>query len=195
MLVPATPPPPDCPRCTEAEKYIFALEADIEYLRSVTLRNEFVCSRCENDDKSISSKSRNSHPKVSLSVSVGSTRKKREQTSGGGGASVSNSVISTQPKPESMSLAEASQRLVDVTARHKRQIEQMAKERVCAFIVSEVVFCFSFKRVCVMFCSVRIIYCHTQVCHFQAVLSVSGCSCVFSSLCRTCAASKLLRQE
>mmetsp|Transcript_7039 Transcript_7039/g.9037 ORF Transcript_7039/g.9037 Transcript_7039/m.9037 type:complete len:180 (+) Transcript_7039:530-1069(+) len=90
---------------------------------------------------------------------------------------------------------EASQRLVDVTARHKRQIEQMAKERVCAFIVSEVVFCFSFKRVCVMFCSVRIIYCHTQVCHFQAVLSVSGCSCVFSSLCRTCAASKLLRQE
>jgi len=91
-----------------------------------------------------------------------------------------------------MSLAEASQRLVDVTARHKRQIEQMAKERVCAFIVSEVVFCFSFKRVCVMFCSVRIIYCHTQVCHFQAVLSVSGCSGVFSSLCRTCAASKLL---
>jgi len=136
MLVPATPPPPDCPRCTEAEKYIFALEADIEYLRSVALRNEFVCSRCENDDKSISSKSRKSHqqPKVSSSVSVGSTRKKRERTSGGGGgggggASVSNSVISTQPKPESMSLAEASQRLVDVTARHKRQIEQMTKER------------------------------------------------------------------
>eukprot|EP00957_Ditylum_brightwellii_P027942 2110988-Ditylum_brightwellii.AAC.1 len=64
MLVPATPPPPDCPRCTKAETYIFALEADIEYLRSVALHNKFVCSRCENDDKSISSNSRKSHPKV-----------------------------------------------------------------------------------------------------------------------------------
>lgn len=93
-----------CSYCEEAEGRLLAVQADLEYLRSVSLRNEYICNVCEN---------------ASLSK-----RKKKYSR----GASASNS--------ESIALNEASQRLVEVTARHKRQIESMMRERVRCWIPS-----------------------------------------------------------
>lgn len=141
------------------------MQSDIEYLRSVAINEEGICSSChfnpEGDRLSsastIASSTQqhynNSHG-VSSSQSISSfstlSQKKKMYnhshnnghstnatvtTVGTSSASLSqspafihNNVIGNKIR-ESTALMEASQRLVDVTARHQQQIEQMTRER------------------------------------------------------------------
>ena len=155
-----------CEFCLEMEKKIMMMQSDIEYLRSVAINEEGICSSChfnpEGDRLSsastIASSTQqhynNSHG-VSSSQSISSfstlSQKKKMYnhshnnghstnatvtTVGTSSASLSqspafihNNVIGNKIR-ESTALMEASQRLVDVTARHQQQIEQMTRERV-----------------------------------------------------------------
>mmetsp|Transcript_3428 Transcript_3428/g.4960 ORF Transcript_3428/g.4960 Transcript_3428/m.4960 type:complete len:674 (+) Transcript_3428:411-2432(+) len=85
----------ECPSCEESEARLLAMRADMEYLRSIALRSEYLCAICENQ-----SKRKKKHSKGNVPLG-----------------------------PDSTALNEASQRLMEVTARHKRQIEQMTRER------------------------------------------------------------------
>lgn len=115
-----------CPSCDELERRLLAAYSDIEYLRTVALGNDegsFVCNECGGEEGGSGplqglSSSMNS----AVSSSSVSRRRKPGRTNhvGSAGSSVAS---------ESLTLHEASQRLVEVTARHKRQIEQMTRER------------------------------------------------------------------
>jgi len=84
-----------CPSCEESEARLLAMRTDMEYLRSIALRSEYLCAICENQ-----SKRKKKHSKANVPLG-----------------------------PDSTALNESSQRLMEVTARHKRQIEQMTIER------------------------------------------------------------------
>ena len=103
-------PRPVCPHCQELEKDVLLLQKDVEYLRSLVISQEY-------DSMSVASNS---------ARSVRSTRD--VYTSNG------NSVVSSRPYPLHAHSAgaskDASPRLVDVTVRHKRQVEQISRERV-----------------------------------------------------------------
>ena len=76
-----------CASCEELERRLLATHADIEYLRSVALRNEYVCKECESQR----------HYKTT--------------------------------DHELATVSEASKRLIEITARHQQQMEQLTKER------------------------------------------------------------------
>lgn len=129
-----------CDQCTILEKQLIALQADLDYLRSIIAQNEFICAECEAPSSSKgSSKRRSSSAAVpSSGASVSSTKSKKSiSTSASRKVKKSKFGSSTQlsqlsgdaDKPhESDALNDASQRLMAVTSRHKRQIEQMTKE-------------------------------------------------------------------
>ena len=117
-----------------------ALQADLDYLRSIIAQNEFICADCEASSSSKSpSKRRSSAVAVpSSGASVSSTKSKksiststsRKSKKNKFGSSAQLSQLSGDPdKPhESDALNDASQRLTAVASRHKRQIEHMTKE-------------------------------------------------------------------
>eukprot|EP00978_Attheya_sp_CCMP212_P000571 scaffold1111_cov65-Attheya_sp.AAC.6 len=100
--------PHPCPHCEEMESLLRSALKDLEDLRDISIQNEYACVECEKGNHNAPS-----------SQSVSSSTNRRTNRG-------------KEPFPDrrhdASSLAEASQRLVDVTARHKRQIEQMSKE-------------------------------------------------------------------
>ena len=129
---------PEYNKCEELNKRIISLEADIEYLRCVSLNSEYVCASCEkrssnnlavNSSSSVASgrtsvksnKSRHSSSVASnvmnLSMHSGTSGRRKSVTS-----RRTNGVDPSSAIHENMALAESSQRLLDVTLRHKRQI-------------------------------------------------------------------------
>lgn len=127
--------------CEELRKQIVLLEADNDYLRSVALNSEYVCMSCEkrvNHNKAINSASSVASGRASVKSSkskhsVTSNKMNLSLHSGTSGRRKNGSGWRNNNEPstflnENMALAESSQRLIDVTARHKRQIENMSKE-------------------------------------------------------------------
>jgi len=122
------------------EKQLMALQADLDYLRSIIVQNEFICADCEAPSSSKSPSKRRSSAVAAPSsgASVGSTKSKksiststsRKSKKNKFGSSAQLSQLSGDPdKPhESDALNDASQRLTAVASRHKRQIEHMTKE-------------------------------------------------------------------
>ncbi len=84
-----------CGQCTNYENELSALQDDLEYVRSVALRNEYVCTTCNAE----SSK----HP---------------------------------TEVPSALHLTNSTRLLDEVTARHKTQLEQLTKDRVCTSYLS-----------------------------------------------------------
>ena len=155
-----------CQHCSDLEKKIMMMQSDIEYLRSIALNNETMCSSCVSkgiDDCHLRhhSNHHNVGKDTSSSLNVSGNKKKHHHhtnthfnTSIGGtvGTNATTSTVSTTGSSsqtssfiltntavvgemnESQVLVEASQRLVDVTIRHKQQIEQMTRERVSFFL-------------------------------------------------------------
>jgi len=99
------------------EKQIMALQADMEYLRSVVVQNEFVCAECEG------SRSFGGHVSPSPSVSSKSSSRKHKKRNG---SSVLG--LDRDKTHELEALGEASRRLSDVAGRHVRQVETTTKE-------------------------------------------------------------------
>ena len=83
-----------CPACDELEVKLTQAQNDIEYLRGVALRAEYVCNHCKNKDKA-----KSGH-------------------------------LCSKTNEEALTLKDASARLVDLTTRHKGQIQQMTLEQV-----------------------------------------------------------------
>ena len=114
-----------CAQCDEMERNILALQADVEYLRATALQNEYICAECENQIPSSSSQNNINSSSASVAsgkASVASSKRKSKKH---------RKLLANPDKlQESIALAEASQRLIDVNARHKRQIEQMTRETV-----------------------------------------------------------------
>ena len=129
-----------CAQCTILEKQLIALQADLDYLRSIITQNEFICADCEAPSSSKgSSKRRSSSAAVpSSGASVSSTKSKKsistsasrkgKKSKFGSSAQLSQLSGDTDKPHESDALNDASQRLMAVASRHKRQIEQMTKE-------------------------------------------------------------------
>lgn len=97
-----SPPHLPCKSCLEMEKKLMMMQSDIEYLRSIALNNENTCASCHNSY-----------------VDETDGINNQDQFGSYGGELIR----------ENASLLEGSQRIVDLTARHQQQIEQMAKER------------------------------------------------------------------
>jgi len=128
---------PNCNKCHELDKRILALESDLEYMRSVALNNEYVCVSCERRN---TNNPTNSASSVASARSVRSNISKHSRASSRmldtslhshGARSItrkSRQVDNIQQIHDNLTLAQASRRLVDLTARHKRQIEHMSKE-------------------------------------------------------------------
>jgi hypothetical protein len=125
---------PNCDKCDELEKRIVALESDLEYMRNVALNTEYVCASCER---------RNVNNPTNSASSIASVRSVRSNVSKHSRASSrmldtslhshksftrKPRLIDNHQKHDNLTLAQASRRLVDLTARHKRQIEHMSKE-------------------------------------------------------------------
>ena len=152
-----------CLHCKEADDKIQALESDLEYLRLVALKSEFTCVECDNNSHN------NNMPRVNSSVSLasGKTSKSNRSNSRVSVASGKHSMTSgmyssttgtskrkdkkgrhvfvdgmNHKLPEPVALAESSQRLMDVTARYKRQIENMTRETVSLFVILLLKNCF-----------------------------------------------------
>ena len=129
-----------CAQCTILEKQLIALQADLDYLRSIIAQNEFICAGCEAPSSSKgSSKRRSSSAAVpSSGASVSSTKSKKsistsasrkgKKSKFGSSAQLSQLSGDADKPHESDALNDASQRLMAVASRHKRQIEQMTKE-------------------------------------------------------------------
>lgn len=125
-----------CSQCHDLKSQILALEADLEYMRSAALNSEYVCVSCERRNMSNPT---NSASSVASSRSIRSSRSKHSMASSRmldasqhshSAKSISRKVRQTgsQFLQDNFALAQASRRLVDLTARHKRQIEHMSKE-------------------------------------------------------------------
>jgi len=141
-----------CGRCKEAEDRIQALECDLEYLRSVALQSEYVCLECDNNNNN-----NNATTKINSSSSVASGKASVKSNKSGkisvasgkhsiasGKHSITSGLYSSATSkrkdkrgrfesinhkiPESISLADSSQRLIDITSRYKRQIENITRE-------------------------------------------------------------------
>lgn len=120
MLTPS--PQSECVHCVEMERHLLAMQSDLQYLRNMALKNEFVCTECA---------SHQSGNAVSCSSSIASgkqstaSERSRKKRAAAAAAAAGNDPDKFQ---ESAALAEASQRLMEVTERHKIQIEQMTRE-------------------------------------------------------------------
>ena len=123
-----------CAQCTVLEKQLIAVQADLVYLRSIIVQNEFICAECEAPSSSKgSSKRRNSSAAVpSSGASVSSTMSKKSISTSASRKGKKNKLSQlggeTDKPHESDALNDASQRLMTVASRHKRQIEHMTKE-------------------------------------------------------------------
>jgi hypothetical protein len=125
----------NCNSCEESSGRILALEADLEYLRAAALNSEYLCVSCERKSSHI-----NSGSSVTSGRSIKSSKSRHSKVSGrmmdsnhSLGTRTTVSRKSRQPDSilfsnENLALAEASRRLVDITARHKRQVEHMSRE-------------------------------------------------------------------
>lgn len=114
-----------------------ALQADLEYLRSVILQNEFICAECEapGGKKGAAAGLASSGASVSSSKSKSysvssSSRKNKSKSKYGSSNSIVNLGADAEKVHESEALTDASERLMTVAARHKRQVEHMTKETV-----------------------------------------------------------------
>ena len=123
-----------CNTCDQTTNRLLALEADLEYLRSAALNSEYVCLSCE---RRTNNPHMNSASSVTSGRSVKSNRSRHSKSSGRildssahsvGTKSRKSRTIETSFFNENIALAESSQRLIDVTSRHKRQIEHMSRE-------------------------------------------------------------------
>ncbi len=123
-----------CATCEENTTRLLALEADLEYLRSAALNSEHICQSCERRNNSLPM---NSASSVTSGRSVKSNRSRHSKSSSRmmdssahslGTKSRKSRPIDTSYFNENVALAESSQRLMDVTSRHKSQIEMMSKE-------------------------------------------------------------------
>jgi len=129
-----------CFKCDDLNKQIVSLETDIECLRAVALNSEYVCVSCEKRSNNLPVNSASSVASGRTSVksnkskhSVASNKMNHSIHSGTSGRRKNGSNWRTGVDPvffmnENMALAESSQRLIDVTSRHKRQIEHMSRE-------------------------------------------------------------------
>jgi hypothetical protein len=125
----------NCNSCEESSRRILALEADLEYLRATALNSEYLCVSCDKKSSHI-----NSASSVTSGRSVKSNKSRHSKASGrmmdsnhSLGTRTTVSRKSRQPDSilfsnENLALAEASRRLIDITARHKRQVEHMSRE-------------------------------------------------------------------
>ena len=125
----------NCNSCEESSRRILALEADLEYLRAAALNSEYLCVSCERKSSHI-----NSGSSVTSGRSIKSSKSRHSKASGrmmdsnqSLGTRTTVSRKSRQPDSilfsnENLALAEASRRLIDITARHKRQVEHMSRE-------------------------------------------------------------------
>lgn len=116
---------PHCPCCEDMERRLLFTQADLDYLRTAVLQNEFICSECENHRTGGSAVLFSS----AHSVSSGTSSRRRKDRDREAMIVSSAAKAATTRNQESAAMYEASQRLVEVTARHKRQIEEMTKER------------------------------------------------------------------
>ena len=110
-----------CNTCEHTTTRLLALEADFEYLRSAALNIEYVCLSCEQ---------RTNNPHMNSASSVTSRRSvksNRSRHSNSSGRILESSAHSARTKSRK-SRPESCQRLIDVTSRHKRQIEHMSRE-------------------------------------------------------------------
>jgi len=129
-----------CFKCDDLNKQIVSLETDIECLRAVALNSEYVCVSCEKRSNNLHVNSASSVASGRTSVksnkskhSVASNKMNHSIHSGTSGRRKNGSnwrtgADSVSFMNENMALAESSQRLIDVTSRHKRQIEHMSRE-------------------------------------------------------------------
>lgn len=126
--------PASCNQCKDATARLLSLEADLEHLRATALNREYVCISCEkrnnlpvNSASSVASgrsvkSNRSKHSKASSRLmdssvhSVGTRTRKSRQP------------VDVSFLNENLALAESSQRFIDLTARHKRQIEHISRE-------------------------------------------------------------------
>eukprot|EP00979_Chaetoceros_neogracilis_P000819 scaffold178_cov269-Chaetoceros_neogracile.AAC.2 len=128
----------NCNKCEDTTGRILALEADLEYLRAAALNSEYLCVTCDKKKNLL-----NSGSSVTSGRSGKSNRSRHSKVSGriidssvnslGTRASASGHRKSRQPDSiyfsnDNMTLAEASKRLIDITARYKRQVEQLSRE-------------------------------------------------------------------
>jgi hypothetical protein len=128
----------NCNKCEDTTGRILALEADLEYLRAAALNSEYLCVTCDKKKNLL-----NSGSSVTSGRSGKSNRSRHSRVSGriidssvnslGTRASASGHRKSRQPDSiyfsnDNMTLAEASKRLIDITARYKRQVEQLSRE-------------------------------------------------------------------
>jgi len=131
-----------CNKCEEGERRILAIEIDLEFLRATALNNEYVCMSCDRRNNNLPV---NSASSVASARSVRSSKSKQSKGSGrmldqssahssvGGSTRRKGRLVDSSFLSDNIALAESSQRLIDVTARHKRQIEHMSKETVSWF--------------------------------------------------------------
>ena len=133
---PHAPGGASCAQCSVLERQLMSVQADLEYLRSVILQNEFVCAECEAPGgkkaaAGLPSSGASAASTKSKSYSVSSSSRKSKSKSKYGS---SNSILQlgsdAERAQESEALTDASQRLMTVAARHKRQVEHMTKETV-----------------------------------------------------------------
>jgi len=126
----------NCSSCEESSRRILALEADLEYLRAVALNSEYLCVSCDRKSSHI-----NSASSVTSGRSVKSNKSRHSKASGRNldsnhslGTRTTVSRKSRQPvdsisfSNENLALGEASRRLIDITARHKHQVEHLSRE-------------------------------------------------------------------
>ena len=120
-------PGASCTQCAVLEKQLMALQADLEYLRSVILQNEFICAECESPGKrsSTSSAIPSSGASISSTKSKSSRKSRKKYCSSNSFTQLGSEAQKTH---ESEALTDVSQRLMTVTSRHKRQVENMTKE-------------------------------------------------------------------
>jgi len=127
-------PGASCAHCSVLERQLMSVQADLEYLRSVILQNEFVCAECEapGGKKAAAAGLPSSGASVSStkskSFSVSSASRKSKKNKYGSSSSILQLGSDAERAQESEALTDASQRLITVAARHKRQVEHMTKE-------------------------------------------------------------------
>lgn len=136
----------DCEKCSQLEATLLSLQADLEYLRTLDLQNEFVCKDCEsgscrpmqnggpNQQPAPIAEKLSSGHSVSSAVSLGSRGSsrfppKRRPSFGNSVTGVPRSLLPTTGSRTATFLRDASKRLSELSNRHKRQVKQTTHER------------------------------------------------------------------
>jgi hypothetical protein len=136
----------DCEKCSQLEATLLSLQADLEYLRTLDLQNEFVCKDCEsgscrpmqnggpNQQPAPIAEKLSSGHSVSSAISLGSRGSsrfppKRRPSFGNSVTGVSRSLLPTAGSRTATFLRDASKRLSELSNRHKRQVKQTTHER------------------------------------------------------------------